>query len=106
MFVVKNKGQSTLEYVILFGFVVAALLAMGVYMKRGFQGRLRESTDQIGEQYSPGQMSGSFTTRVDIDQQEVQTSGGQSVTTINQYKQTRTGQEEASGFDSETWTRH
>jgi len=64
----KAKGQSTLEYVILIGFVVSALIAMGVYMKRGVQGKLRESTDQVGEQYSAYHTHGEYTTESHSDQ--------------------------------------
>jgi hypothetical protein len=46
-----RKAQSTLEYAIIVSVVVGALLAMQVYMKRGIQGKMRESTDQIGEQF-------------------------------------------------------
>lgn len=50
----KSKGQSTLEYAVLIVVIIAALIAMQVYLKRGVQGRMRESSDQIGEQFSPG----------------------------------------------------
>ena len=33
--------------------VAAALLGMQIYMKGGLSGKLRESTDQVGEQFSP-----------------------------------------------------
>jgi Flp pilus assembly pilin Flp len=49
----KRKGQSTLEYAIIIAVVVAALVGMQVYMKRGLQGKIKEATDQIGEQFSP-----------------------------------------------------
>jgi len=45
------KGQSTLEYAMIIAVVVGALLAINIYMKRGLQGRLRESADQIGDQF-------------------------------------------------------
>ena len=48
----RKKAQSTLEYVILIILVVAALLTMQIYVKRGIQGRLRSSADDIGEQFS------------------------------------------------------
>jgi hypothetical protein len=49
-----KKSQSTLEYAVVTVCVVAALLAIQVYIKRGIQGRLRSNTDSIGEQYAPG----------------------------------------------------
>jgi Flp pilus assembly pilin Flp len=48
----KRKAQSTLEYTMVVACIAAALMGMGIYVKRGFQGRFREAADQIGEQYS------------------------------------------------------
>lgn len=48
------KGQSTLEYAVLIIIVIGALLSIQVYIKRGVQGRLKSATDDIGDQYSPG----------------------------------------------------
>ena len=46
-----RKGQSTLEYALTVTVVIAALLAINVFMKRGVQGRLKESTDDVGQQF-------------------------------------------------------
>ncbi|MFA5385845.1 MAG: hypothetical protein WC364_14515 [Eubacteriales bacterium] len=97
----RMRGQGTLEYVILTGFVVAALIAMGIYMKRGFQGRLRESTDQIGGQYSAEHTKSNFTTNVDIDQTETVTSGGVTHTQIDKNTQTKTGSETVAALGDE-----
>ncbi len=48
------KGQSTLEYAVLIMIIIGALLTIQVYIKRGLQGRLRSATDDIGDQFSPG----------------------------------------------------
>ncbi len=58
----KRKGQSTLEYAVLIVIIIAALLAMNQYIKRGLQGRLKSSTDDIGDQFSPGNTN--YTKRV------------------------------------------
>jgi len=50
----KRKAQTTLEYAILIGVVVAGLIAMQTYIKRGVQGKLKDSADSMGEQFSPG----------------------------------------------------
>jgi uncharacterized protein (UPF0333 family) len=89
----RTRGQSTLEYVILIGFVVAALIAMGVYMKRGMQGKLRESTDQIGEQYSAGNTTSEYTTKTSIQQTEDMAAGGKTTTVINKNESRRSGSE-------------
>jgi Flp pilus assembly pilin Flp len=58
----KFKGQSTLEYALIVAVVVGGLIAMQIYMKRGVQGKLRESTDQIGEQFDAEKTTVSRTT--------------------------------------------
>jgi uncharacterized protein (UPF0333 family) len=93
----RARGQSTLEYVILIGFVVAALIAMGVYMKRGIQGKLRESTDQVGEQYSAGNTTSAYTTKVDLQQTE-NVNKGTTTTTIDKNTQTKSGSETVADF--------
>ena len=50
-----------MEYAVVLAAVVAALLSMQIYMKRGFSGRLRAAADTAGEQYDPRNTSGSFT---------------------------------------------
>lgn len=58
----RKKGQSTLEYAILIVIIIAALLSIQVYIKRGVQGRFKSATDDIGDQYSPGYTVESVTT--------------------------------------------
>lgn len=50
----RKKGQSTLEYAILIIIIIGALLSIQIYIKRGVQGRLKQATDDIGDQFSPG----------------------------------------------------
>jgi len=49
-----KKGQSLLEYALLFAVVIAGILIMQVLIKRGFQGGLKGSADKIGGQFSAG----------------------------------------------------
>jgi uncharacterized protein (UPF0333 family) len=49
-----KKGQSILEYAILFALVIAALAIMSIYVKRAYQGRLKQGSDELSQQYSPG----------------------------------------------------
>lgn len=44
----KKTGQSTAEYAIVIGLVIAAAVAMQVYVKRGVQAKIRGASD-----YSP-----------------------------------------------------
>lgn len=57
----RNKAQSTLEYVFVIIAAVAALLAIGVYIKRGSEGRLRRDAEQLSSSaYSPGATIGTY----------------------------------------------
>jgi len=49
-----KPAQSILEYAILIAIVIAAVVVMQVYMKRGISGRLKESSDKIsgGQSFS------------------------------------------------------
>ncbi|GEM_PF-765338 len=44
------KGQAALEYSVLIAVVIAALVAMQIYMKHSYEGRLRSSIDEVGKQ--------------------------------------------------------
>ena len=46
----KKTAQSTLEYAVLVVIVIAALLAMQSYIKRGISGKFKDSTQQISEE--------------------------------------------------------
>jgi len=51
-----KRAQTTIEYAVLIGVIVAGLIAMQVYLRRGMQGRLKASADEMssGALYSPG----------------------------------------------------
>ena len=63
----RDKGQSTLEYAIIITVVIAGLVAMQHFMRRGVEGKLRESTDRIGEQYVAGNTSTKITTHQETE---------------------------------------
>jgi hypothetical protein len=52
----KTKAQSTIEYIMLFSIIVAALVSMQVYVKRAAQGGMSRNLEQLseGSVYSPG----------------------------------------------------
>ena len=94
------QGQSTVEYAVVIAVIVAALVAMNIYMKRGVQGKLRSATDQVGEQYRPGLTTGQYTihsesTRLDeLKLKADGTSDGTSTSTLQADEiQTRFGSE-------------
>lgn len=101
-----KRGQSSLEYAVLLAVVVASLLAMQVYMKRGMQGRLRQIADDLGQQYAPQDVVSDTTLKLKSDVvTEVETEEEDdklkttSTSTINE-EQTRTGQETVGELES------
>jgi hypothetical protein len=51
----KKRAQTISEYVILITLVVASVVSMFVYVKRGTQGLIGAAADQIGSQYNAEQ---------------------------------------------------
>jgi len=47
------QGQAAIEYAVLVAIVVAALVTMQVYVRRGISGKLRAAADSVGEPYDP-----------------------------------------------------
>ena len=66
----KMKGQSTLEYAVLVIIIIGALLTIQTYIKRGVQGRLKSSSDDIGDQFSPNNTNAHKDTHVISNTQE------------------------------------
>lgn len=62
MFPRNKHGQSTLEYAILIAAVVAGLVMMQIYLKRGIGGRLKGGADNIGEQFDPAAFNSNYNT--------------------------------------------
>lgn len=56
-----NRAQAIFEYAIMLACLVAAVLAMQVYIKRSMQGRLRQAADELGQQYAPKETTGTHT---------------------------------------------
>lgn len=98
----RNKAQTTLEYAILIGVVVAGLIAMQVYLKRGYQGKLKESADSMGQQFSPGYTTSQYTlTNSSTSKEEVKDKV--TTSTIADQKSDKTGSEEVATSDKEFW---
>lgn len=55
------RAESSLEYAIVILGIVAALLAMRIYITRGIQGRLKQTADELGQQYQPGSTTSNIT---------------------------------------------
>ncbi|MDI6758181.1 MAG: hypothetical protein QMD94_00675 [Candidatus Omnitrophota bacterium] len=99
-----KKGQSTLEYGIIIAVVVAGLLAMQMYIKRGVQGKLRGAADNIGEQFAPEHTTGKRTTTT-ISESKDELIGGDEPTSTSETtgKTTETGNETVGSLKDEKW---
>jgi gas vesicle protein len=71
-----RKAQSTAEYAILIGLVVAVAVAMQTYVKRGLQARFKDEVDDMAAQtselgttgqYEPDYLTSNFTTEITRD---------------------------------------
>ena len=72
----KNRsGQSALEYAVLVVIIIGALLSIQFYLKRGIQGRLKSSADDIGDQYSVGNTNVLKTTNTHSETSETFSNG-------------------------------
>ncbi|MCX5711212.1 MAG: hypothetical protein NT060_04585 [Candidatus Omnitrophica bacterium] len=101
----KRKAQSTLEYAVIIGVVVGALIMMQVYVKRGLQGKMKEASDQIGDQYSPTQSSATTTTQSSVNSTENVVGGNDAYTksTTNQSQNRDTTQNTGSLNSEGSW---
>ncbi|MFA4888100.1 MAG: hypothetical protein WC628_00795 [Candidatus Omnitrophota bacterium] len=98
-----KKAQTTLEYAILIGVIVAGLIAMQVYVKRGYQGKLRESADSMGQQFSPGETAVHYNTTSLTNSTDTLDTNRVSKTDIHKQTSTRKGNESVANFSTENW---
>jgi len=98
----KERAQSTLEYAVLIGVIVAGLIAMQVYLKRGFQGKLKEGADSMGEQFSPGYTTSHHTTQ-SLTKSTETLQNEETTTQIQAQTSNRVGNEQVSTSDKEFW---
>lgn len=96
-----KKGQNTAEYAILIGVIVAAAIAMQVYVRRGMQARVKDAVDYSKtsdttgvfntSQYEPYYSDTSFLTTQDASQTESLAIGGSQQRNIANEYVSRTG---------------
>lgn len=87
-----RRGQSTLEYAVVIAVIVAALVVMQLYIRRGVQGRLRQSADDMGEQFAPS-VSYNWNTTYNQNVAEDVDSSARITTNYTTDQQTRSGTE-------------
>ena len=90
----KVKAQTLIEYAVLFGCMVMALVGMQIYLKRGISGGIRSSSDMLGRQFDPDAdfTDSSITTR----------NTGDSITEVVVRKET--GDDSQERFFTDTYT--
>jgi len=94
----KRKGQSTLEYALIIAVVVAGLLLMQHYVRRGFAGRLKTASDDMGEQYDPTAYGGSFAINQTSNTRQAITNVVSNTSHISPQISSRTGEETVSAW--------
>jgi len=99
----KKKAQTTLEYTILVAVIVAGLIGMQTYIKRGFSGKLRESADSMGQQYSPGETEYHYDSNSYTNSTETLDAAAITVTDIHTQQTNREGNETTGDFADEVW---
>ena len=97
-----RNGQSTFELTLTIVAVIAAVAAMSIYMKRSVMGKLRESGDQVGGQFSPLQTSNDYTRTFKGSQADFVSNDGSSGSTGVSQEQNRTGNENVTALSGET----
>jgi uncharacterized protein (UPF0333 family) len=73
-----KKAQNTMEYALLIAVVVGAFVGMQIYGKRGVEGKLRSSADDIGNQFDPLNTESSWTTERSSTSVEITNADGTS----------------------------
>ncbi len=102
-FRLNKRAQSTLEYALLIGVIVAGLIAMQMYLKRGYQGKLRESSDQIGDQYSPEHTTSKTSITKESTTQETVQNKVTRTEFVEPEKTNQTNEEKIDTLDKETF---
>ena len=97
-----RNGQSTFELTLTIVAVIAAVAAMSIYMKRSVMGKLRESGDQVGGQFSPLQTTNNYTRTFTGSQQDFVSNDGSAGTNGVNQTQDRTGNENVNALAGET----
>jgi len=97
-----RRGQVTVETAAIIVIVVAAIITSARYVKRGIMGKMRESADQIGEQFNPYAHEGTLLRTFEVGRTEDSTAKGELTTSDITERQDQEGTEVLGGkFDDE-----
>ena len=87
-----RRGQSTLELALTIVAVAAAAIAMSIFMKRSVMGKMRDSGDQVGGQFTPTTTTNNYTRTFNGSSTEQSNFDGSNNNNVSQ-SQNRTGKE-------------
>ena len=99
----QKRGQSTLEYAVLIVVIIGALLTVQNYVKRGVQGRLKSASDDIGDQFSPGNTNEIRHTYTSSSSNETFNAGTSNYTLLNAEVTNTTTNAAIINVDQEYW---
>lgn len=102
-----RKGQSTAEYAIVIGLVIAAAVAMQVYVKRSLQAKVKDAVDYNDPaatmlstgQYEPYYLTSDMASTRQESTTAATSAGGGVSRTINTDVATRTGTQSIGGVE-------
>ncbi len=92
-----KNGQSILEYAILMGVIIAAILVMQMFIKRHFAGGLKESAEKMGDAFSTSGTTISRSNKLTADQNIIE-----EVATTNKINTFLPDAKQAKGIRSDT----
>jgi hypothetical protein len=95
-----RKGQSTLEYAIIIAVIVGGLLVMQHYIKRGYEGKLKSASDDMGEQFDPGYYTAHFNTTQISEVNQTVLNGTSSTRHIQNQISNKTGHETVAAWNA------
>ena len=84
-----RKGQSVVEYAVMVAVVIAALIALNIFIKRGFMGRYRSYGEQAGTQFSFASGNTNITEVINSTREEHTYGNGVSTTNFTADRQNR-----------------
>jgi len=108
MLKLKRKGQSTAEYAIVIGLVIAAAVAMQVYVKRSIQGKIKDASDYndtaatmlTTKQYEPYYLESNLTNTRSESSKTNTATGGAITRTLTNDTANRTGSQDVTAVQN------
>jgi len=108
MLKLKRKGQSTAEYAIVIGLVIAAAVAMQVYVKRSLQAKVKDAADYNDpaatmlstKQYEPYYLESNLTNTRKEDSKINTATGGAITRTLNNDTAGRNGTQDVTAVQN------